>query len=151
MPTKCVSKPDEDGVKAAIKKVFDLTVPEVFIYRGYGRITVISGKACKRGQVTGLDSLFYPHLRKMNFRAFSNHVSISLFYSDFKQKIFDRLSIFSHSLSNQNLDEKENLLPESRNAPKIKSTKFRIKKSESKPVTCLLPQAYPVKTVTLSY
>jgi len=43
MPTKCVSKPDEDGVKAAIKKVFDLTVPEVFIYRGYERVTVLTG------------------------------------------------------------------------------------------------------------
>ena len=35
MPTKCVSKPDENEVKAAIKKVFDLTVPEVLIERGY--------------------------------------------------------------------------------------------------------------------
>ena len=26
----------------------------------YGRVTVLNGKVCERGQVTGLDSLFYP-------------------------------------------------------------------------------------------
>ena len=30
MPTKCVSQPDENEVKKAIKEVFGLTVPEVF-------------------------------------------------------------------------------------------------------------------------
>ena len=38
------------------------------ILSGMGGITFLSGKACERGQVTGLDSLFYPDLRKINFR-----------------------------------------------------------------------------------
>ena len=34
----------------------------------YAGVTFSSGNACKGGQVTGLESLFYPDLRKINFR-----------------------------------------------------------------------------------
>ena len=50
MPTKCISKPDEKEVKTAIKKVFDLTVPEVLIHREYGRVIFYPGKLLKEGK-----------------------------------------------------------------------------------------------------
>ena len=51
----------------------------------YGRITILSGNACERGQVTGLDSLF--------FRIWEQFIFGEFFQSYAK---FAFLSIFSH-------------------------------------------------------
>ena len=38
------------------------------IDNGGGGVTILSGNACKGGQVTDMDSLSYPDLQKINFR-----------------------------------------------------------------------------------
>ena len=55
----------------------------------YAGVTFLSGNACEGGQVTGLDSLFYPDLRKINFRG---------------------IFLIMNAISNQNPDKKENLV-----------------------------------------
>ena len=46
----------------------------------YAGVTFLSGNACEGGQVTGLDSLFYPEFRRFDFRGISRPTCQILFF-----------------------------------------------------------------------
>ena len=122
---------------ACLKSRFLIQFLRTIEYRG---VTILSEYACKGGQVTDLDSLFYPDLRKINFRGiFLIFCQIRFFiripYGKFS--VFYPFSVMApkNSISNQNPDKKENLArqkyPEILEIPSkflIKPLKFWIKK-----------------------
>ena len=85
-----------------------------FLYvvrNNYGGVTVLSGKACERGQVTGLDSLFYPDLRKVDFRGIFLVMCQIRFFIRFSHRKFSFFYPFlvmapKNSISNPNPDKK---------------------------------------------
>jgi len=79
----------------------------------YAGVTFLSGNACEGGQVTGLNSLFYPDLRKINFRGiFLIMCQIQFFIriSYGKFSLFYPFSIMApkNSIPNPNPDKKGN-------------------------------------------
>ena len=81
------------------------------IDNGGGGVTILSGNACKGGQVTDLDSLFYPDLRKINFRGIFLIMCQIRFFIRISYRKFSLFYPFSVmapkiSISNQNPDKK---------------------------------------------
>ena len=107
-------------------------------------VTFLSGNACERLQVTGLDSFFYPDLRRFDFRGiFPPMCQIRFFIriSSRKNSLFYPFSVIApknllriqirikkQDFTWWNPDKKANLAHEWKNTPKIKSSQIRIKK-----------------------
>ena len=86
-----------------------LTLIHRYKYIQYESVTVLSGKACERGQIAGLGSLFFGFANNLFSGNFSNHLPNLPFYPDFILKIFDvSISIMAPKsfISNQNPDKK---------------------------------------------